>query len=535
MKNINIFKVISLLVILCLAYSCSDDDYSGNRYNQVKLKNDDGTVSYTMVESFPLLETIVSSVPQFEIVGLYRFALGEVVAPTGSSFNKNNFSINRETGVISYDNKSGNLTPGDYYVSVKLENTNGVATYNQAFHLRIAAIPLTLQADNPNVNVDFFDIGVVSTLSYTDTSGSGQINNVTYGLLNPPPGFSIDASTGKISKNTSAQSGVNKLTVRLTTNLGIASYTDFVIVTVGAPPTIAYKKQDGMTDLSKVILSPWTAYATSIPELMGMNAASYEMILPATLPVGLVTVASNGVITIAADQNLPAGTYPLGVKVKNNSGIEVTFENIFEVQVEFRWETTKLFNDNFNDDLNQIRVSPGNSVYPEYAGYTLGATDTKWLKIKLTHATRQEVQGLRVLDPGNQNHYLVRNVDITGVKALRISFAELFGYQDNFVDKYQRALYSGDSTADLDAGTFNPSNWNVVMTNSDPRWTRASRWNIDRGVTPVNNVVIDLSNISGNTLKLAWYLGLLTTQDIGQYFIDNISGQAAVAYPAEEQ
>ena len=536
MRNLRIYKIIPLLVMMFLAYSCSDDDTGNdNQYTQVKLQNNDGTIAYSMVQSYPFLNKIVSTAPQFETVGVYRFALGDVKAPTGSRFNINLLSVDGQTGVITYDNENGTLTPGDYYISVKLENTNGAAIYTDAYHLKVTDIPLSLQADNTTVNADFFDIGIVATLSYSDTSGSGEITSVSYKLVDPPAGFSINASTGEISKDTNAQSGANALTVELTTNLGIARFADFITVTVGAPPTLAYKQQNGTADLNQVLVSPWTAYSTVSPLLEGMTASSYEIILPETLSAGTVNVASNGVISVSADQNLPAGTHSLGVKVTNNSGIEVTFENVFDLVVEFRWQTTKLFEDNFNDGMHHTTpLNPGTTPYPDYVGYTIGQANTSWRKINLTHATRLEVQGLRVLDPGDKDHYLVRNIDITGVKALRVSFAELFGYQDSFVDNYQRTLYAGDSTADLGAGTFNPANWTVVMPNSDPRWTRASRWNIDRGVTPVENVLVDLSSISGNSLKLAWYIGLQTSPVIGQYFIDNVSAQAALAYPAEE-
>jgi hypothetical protein len=128
----------------------------------------------------------------------------------------------------------------------------------------------------------------------------------------------------------------------------------------------------------------------------------------------------------------------------------------------------------------------------------------------------------------------VRSIDITGVKALKVSFEEQFGYNDAFVTKYNRALYAGESTSDLDGGTFDPANWTTVMAFDDTRWAGTSTW-ASRVPSSVDDVLVDLSSVTGNTLKLSWFIGVISAAQNGQYIIDSCNAQVSLAFEAEEQ
>ena len=67
----------------------------------------------------------------------------------------------------------------------------------------------------------------------------------------------------------------------------------------------------------------------------------------------------------------------------------------------------------------------------------------------------------------------------------------------------------------------------------DPRWTGAPTW-ATRVPGNVGDITIDLSAISGNTLKLNWHLGAISAAQNGQYVIDYCNAQYAAAFPAEE-
>ncbi|WP_455168761.1 hypothetical protein [Aegicerativicinus sediminis] len=530
--NTNIKQIIYLFFIGLIVSSCGEELISTEyeEYLPKKLANNDGSVLYPDITSYPIIGEIISEVPTTDIEGERKFLIADVQAPEGSTYIESRFNIDRSTGVITYNN-NGELSPGTYYVDVDLGYVLGVVTYEQALKIDILSVPISLEVDNTNPSVGIFEQGIVATVSYTDTSGSGLITEVEYSLVDAPQGFSIDSNTGEISKSFPVSSGENPISVKATTNLGAVIFDDLTVVMVGDEPTIAYTQMDEATPLTSVTLSPWTAYTTAIPSLVGMTAASYEIILPETLTTDGIVANEDGSISILADQNIPVGTYALGVKATNASGIEVEFENIFEIQVENRWEVSKLFEENF-DDGTTGPLDPVNPTYPEYSGYTLGTTSS-WQKVVVTHATNPTIEGLRVFNPGTDNHYLVRSIDITIVKALKISFEEQFGYNNNFVVTYQRALYAGESTADLESGTFNSANWTAVMPIGDPRWPGSVTWPT-RSPNIVNDIEVDLSSINGNDLKIAWFLGNATEAQNGQYIIDGVSAEYAMAFPAEE-
>jgi len=373
----------------------------------------------------------------------------------------------------------------------------------------------------------------MATLSYTDESGAGEITSVIYSLVDSPVGFSIDADSGEISKVSGASSGENKISVKATTNLGAVVYEDILTVIVGAEPTIVYVQQDGATPLSKATISPWTAYTTAAPILDGMTATSYEIVLPETLVTGAVTIDATGKISVAADQNLAIGDYLLGVIASNDAGKSFEFNDVFVLTVDTRWEMTDLFNDTFDDGLAGF-IDPGNTMYPDFSGYSLGAGTNAWAKAVIAKAGRPTIEGIRVQNPGTNHHYLVRTIDITGVKAMKVSFGEQSGYNDKFIgETYSRGLYAGETTTDLEAGSFNPASWTNVMAPSDPRWPGTATWS-SRVPNDINDISVDLSNIAGTTLKLAWYIGGDTAQN-GQYAIDYCNAQVSVAFPAEEE
>lgn len=529
MNTINMKNILFLVLAGLFIISCGEDEY--NPYSPENISDNDGSVTYTNSTSYPIIGNIVSEEPTFTVDGAYKFKVNTVEAPAGSTFNLSKFSANILTGAITYEN-SGELSPGNYLVTVGLANVYGMAVYNNAYTLTVLEVPVEATIDNPVVDAGIFQTGVVATVSYTDTSGSGLITSVEYALVDATTGFSIDKDSGEISKSNPAASGPNNITVKITTNIGAIIEENICVINVGESPTLDYVQLDGTTPLTNATLSPWTAYTTAVPNLVGMIGTKYDIILPAELVEGTIVANADGTISVLADQNLAIGTHSLGVKVTNAGGNEVTFPGVFTLTVENRWEVADLFNDTFDDEQTGV-VSPGNLLYPDYAGYTIGDDVTTWNKANLSKAGKPDVQGIRVQNPGVKEHYLVRNIDLTVVRALRVTFGEVFGYNDAFISTYQRGLYSGESTTDLDGGTFDPANWNVVMADDDSRWAGSANWST-RVPDMVNNVDVDLSNISGNTLKLAWYIGSTNTSQNGQYVIDSVKAQYASPFTAEE-
>lgn len=533
MKIIEIKKIIYLFLIGLVVTSCGEEglpsDYE--EYNVKELTDNDGNVSYQNLSTYPIIGDIASDAPSFDVEGQNKFLMGEIDAPAGSTYSASNFSIDNQTGVVTYNNSNGDLSPGTYLIDVKLGYMLGVVTYEDALQIDVKEVPVQVETDNASPFTGIFEQDVVATVSYKDTSGEDLITSVSYSLVNPPLGFSIDENTGEIQKSYPANSGENPVTVKVITNLGAVTAEDLVIVTVGEEPSIEYSQKDGTTPLNSVVLSPWTAYTTAVPSLDGMSASDYEIILPETLPSGSIVANADGSISVLADQNLPVGNYMIGVKVTNATGIEVIFEDVFELIVENRWESGKLFDDTFNDGTSGP-LDPVNPIYPEYAGYTLGTTSA-WQKVVITKDGFPDIEGLRVFNPGTDDHYLVRTIDISNVRALRISFGEVFGYNDNFVVTYKRALYAGESTSDLESGTFNAGNWTAVMPVGDSRWPGSNTWG-SREPNMINNIDIDLDGISGDELKIAWFIGGSSSGQNGQYVVDSVSAEYATPFAAEE-
>ena len=536
MKNMN--KYMQFLIVtlfLAITTSCNTDD--DTVYVNPNLINSDIGLSYTDLTTYSFLGDIIPVAPTFNIeTSVYSFIILKVTTTDGKEVtNKDKFAIDTKTGAVKIDNKTGILKAGETYTfDIGINNINGVLKNEDVLNITINNIPLDYTIDVADVSVGFLDEVDIATVTYTDTSAAGIIDasSIEYKLTDAPNGFSINKTTGVISRTTAASTGVYLLSVSIQTNVGQVLFSDILTVTVGESPTLVYTQTSNTNALTNATLSPWTAYTTAMPTLAGMDdTGGYEVILPATLTAGSITANADGTLSIAADKNLPVGTYTIGVKVTNGAGVSVDFEDLFTITVESRWETTDYFNDTFNDGSTGT-IDPGNTLYPDYAGYTLGDV-SKWQKSFLTKAGAPDLEGLRVFNPGLADHYLVRSIDITGVKALRIFFGEVFGYNDAFITKYKRGLFAGESTADLDAGSFNVANWATVMQADDSKWPGSSNWQT-RVSNSIDNVLVDLSNITGNDLKLAWYLGSNGSSQNGQYVIDYCRAEVSLAFPAEE-
>ena len=251
-------------------------DYT--EYKPNVLQADDGAIQYNDFSCYPVVGIVKSEAPVVSLNGVYKFQLDKIEASEGGYFIESNFSIDATTGVISYNNK-GEITPGEYQISVEVSTPAGLVIYEDAVNLTVFDVPVSISVNNPTVSVGYLEQENLATVSYTDNSSDGSITAVTYLLEGDVAGFSIDAN-GIIKKTGEAAQGDNVLSVKAVTNLGIKKFNDVITVTVGAPPTLQFVKADGTTPLTKVTLSPNTAYTTFAPTLVGMNAASWTVLLP---------------------------------------------------------------------------------------------------------------------------------------------------------------------------------------------------------------------------------------------------------------
>jgi hypothetical protein len=369
--NVSKYLLSTLLLSMILFVSC-DESEDIERYEQEVLTVSDNPLTYTNLTSYPIVGAITSSVPAGDFETPYRYRLLNATSTTGSSFNKAVFAINVDTGAIVYGNAGNTISTGVYSLDVGVTNSNGMAVYEGAFELTIIEVPVQVNIDAAQVNAGIFEQGVMATVSYTDTSASGSdVTSVSYALVDAPVGFTINATTGAISKGNGAVSGPNQLTVRVTTNTGVIIVQNILTVVVGAPPTLQMVQQDGATALTKAVVSPFTAYTTAAPVVDGMSPTEWEIVFPKTLVNNNPDVTAgetaidfssafsvenpSGKVSIAADAGLPEGLHTLSLKATNASANEFTFDDVLTIEVMSRWETTPLYENDLTT-LDQITL-----------------------------------------------------------------------------------------------------------------------------------------------------------------------------------
>ena len=544
-----ISKILFSIFILSFFFVLScDDEETVELYEPQLIDGDSTSLVYEKLTAYPLLGSIQSANPTTsDIETPYGFRILKTSSPSQSNFVQAAFTIDRESGIISYGNINNTISTGTFSVDVGLVNTNGMAVYENAFELIILDVPLEVVIDKNEVEAGIFEQGVMATISYTDTSGTDQITSATYKLIDPPAGFEIDSSTGEISKVKGAASGPNSLSVEITTNAGVVTAPNVLTVNVGESPTIEMFQQDGSTPLTKTVLSPNTAYTTSAPEVTGMNPTKWEVILPISLvnsdtELGEVIDFSSsfsveepsGKVSIAADAGLPLGTHTLRLKATNASGDEFEFPNELIIEVEERWETTPVYENDFSVQDTQLEI------------HKMGSTSNV-VSLRTTHLKCDNGPVLRfgVFNPATNYNDGAAEFKIpvqgTSIKKLRISFYEIYGYNDWWVNRYRRTISTYQSTDDT--SSLDTDNWSLLDANfsSNHRFSDNFKpWSIDK----YNLVSSETSSISSSTKNVFFFIRLQYVGDTlnpvgnptgGQWLLRNLKVEASLAFPAEEQ
>ena len=551
-----ISKILFSIIIstLFIVLSC-DDEETVELYEPQLIDGDSTSLVYEKLTAYPSLGSIKSANPTpSDIEPPYGFRILKTSSPSQSNFVQAAFTIDRESGIISYGNINNTISTGTFSVDVGLVNTNGMAVYENAFELIILDVPLEVVIDKNEVEAGIFEQGVMATISYTDTSGTDQITSATYKLIDPPAGFEIDSSTGEISKVKGAASGPNSLSVEITTNVGVVTAPNVLTVNVGESPTIEMFQQDGSTPLNKTVLSPNTAYTTSAPEVTGMNPTKWEVIFPASLvnsdtEIGEVIDFSSsfsveeplGKVSVVGDAGLPLGIHSLGLKATNATGDEFEFIDILTIEVEDRWGT--------------IVYEP--SDFDALTGVTLHHLDspTSFLATTDNHgmAKMPLVKWQSINGAGNANRIdaaMELKIPILDplIRKARISFYEASGYNNFYVTRHERKVYSYQST-DTTPPTADPSTWNLMIDNDDSMWSTIAQWPALKTARDVTKTAPDISlfnkmegktvSVSSDTQNLYFFLRLTKVSDQhptqGQWLIADFMVEASLAFPAEEQ
>ena len=547
-----LFSIITSTLFIVL--SC-DDEETVELFEPQLIDANSTSLVYEKLTAYPLLGSIQSANPTTsDLETPYGFRILKTSSPTQSNFVQAAFTIDRESGIISYGNINNTISTGTFSVDVGLVNTNGMAVYENAFELIILDVPLEVVIDKNEVEAGIFEQGVMATISYTDTSGTDHITSATYKLIDPPAGFEINSSTGEISKVKGAASGPNSLSVEITTNAGVVTAPNVLTVNVGESPTIEMFQQDGSTPLAKTVLSPNTAYTTSAPEVTGMNPIKWEVIFSASLvnsdtELGEVIDFSSsfsveepsGKVSIAEDAGLPLGTHTLGLKAINASDDEFEFKDVLTIEVEDRWDTV-IYEPSDFDTFNGITLHHLDSPTS-----FLATTDNHGMA-KMPVVKWQSINGAGNSSRIDAAMELKIPIINPSIRKARISFYEASGYNNFYVTRHERKVYSYQS-ADTTPPAADPSTWNLMIDNDDTMWSTIAQWPALKEARDVTNTAPDVTlfnkmegktvSVSSDTQNLYFFLRLTKVSDEhptqGQWLIADFMVEASLAFPAEEQ
>jgi hypothetical protein len=135
------------------------------------------------------------------------------------------------------------------------------------------------------------------------------------------------------------------------------------------------------------------------------------------------------------------------------------------------------------------------------------------------------------------------------IRKARISFYEASGYNNNYVMRHERKVYSYQS-ADTTPPTADPSTWNLMIDNDDSMWSTIAQWpalKAARDANPTTAPDITLFNkmegktvsVGSDTQNLYFFLRLTKVSDQfptqGQWLVADFMVEASLAFPAEEQ
>ena len=503
-----------------------------------------GQFSYPDKAFYPVLSSLASDTPVINIDNSYTIRVDTVYLSEGAKCNPSKFSVDNVSGVITYDNKGGTIGAGDYTIDLLVFTANYRVKVPGAYKMTILDVPALVSASVDSVSVGALYAGEISKVIVTDETEDNSLVVQGYALSPEQKGYSIDA-TGIIKKTTEAPADTTiRLSVKVTTNLGVVTSNGLVKVVVGPPPTLTYNKTAG-GKLSKVTVSPHSKYITAVPDLSDMSSDGgwelYSMDEGVSIPEGITIDQTDGKITVDAETKIiPDGTYSLGVKVTNASGTTFPFGKQFDVVIFTDWDNTQVvYSNNFQDEISNQPLD----VYPELKGYDLTGTG---LDFRVAHwvisGKSSEFYAMRLID-GDVN-VAANTVALLSLAvkpewvALKVSFNDFFGYGAAALNGLERTLSFSATNDDLESGALDPSKWTVLMAADSPGWVQTSGWGNNKTDADFNVVpAVELNGFDYTQpdVYLNWHFNFSDPATKGQYYIDALKVEAALTYsPIEE-
>src|SRR5207247_1016533 len=173
--------------------------------------------------------------------------------------------------------------------------------------------------------------GILLTLTVTATDADLPANTLTFSLISPPPGASINASSGVLSWTPSEPQGLaTRPITELVTDNGVPSLNDtksFTVVVneVNSAPVLATIANQTVNEGSPLTLTI-TATDGDVPA----NTLTYS--LEAGAPAGMTINASSGVLSWTPSEAQGPGTYTIPVRVTDNGVPSLSDTKSFTVE-----------------------------------------------------------------------------------------------------------------------------------------------------------------------------------------------------------
>ena len=134
------------------------------------------------------------------------------------------------------------------------------------------------------------------------------------------------------------------------------------------------------------------------------------------------------------------------------------------------------------------------------------------------------------------------------IRKARISFYEASGYNNFYVTRHERKVYSYQA-ADTTPPAADPSTWNLMIDNDDTMWSTIAQWPALKEARDVTNTAPDVTlfnkmegktvSVSSDTQNLYFFLRLTKVSDVhptqGQWLIADFMVEASQVFAPEEQ
>ena len=508
----NIYKILSGFFLLAgLLYMSSCEERVVLDYTEYSPATP-AKFTYAAKEFYPQKTILASDTPVFSVEGLYTLKIDSIYAASPDDYVKSDFKIDDASGVITYDNKEGTINPGEFSVDVSIRTVNSIVRMEKAYSFTVLDVPVSISANPAEVTTGALQQGVISTITYTDESPDQNLVVESYEINPYVQGFSIN-DNGEISKNTNAlPNSTDSLSILVNTNLGTKTFRNVVVVHVGSPPTILYTKASDGDTLRSVTMSPTSIYSTQAPVLEGMNSdGGWSVILADTVPQEVkdaISINSDGVVTFTGSPVVPDGTYSVGVKVTNSTGVSFPFPDLFTFKLQTKWNQIIYADAEFGDGTITYVKDPASATsFSNGGGYAKG------------------YHGADAIF----NSWFIAKVDITsdwnGNKLL-VSFDERNGWgakQDPAYAETERHLqYSYDQ-----------SSWTDVMSPDNHDWpVTGSGSYISVPAQEINGI-----NTNQSTIYFKWHYdnSASATRTKSVWMLDNLTFKYTVNYEIVEE